>query len=115
MESFINFSTEEQREYSTLPWIDKAFFFSQGVRKYSNSSFISTYIFRGKKWHILLVAWKKLIASSLNHYYVTEEETETHNIFKGSHKLAAFIDKWLTTNFIILARDGTAPQKRGAP
>lgn len=27
MESFINFSTEEQREYSTLPWIDKAFFF----------------------------------------------------------------------------------------
>ena len=49
MESFINFSTKEQREYSTPPWIDKAFFFPQGVRKDSNSSFISTYIFKGKK------------------------------------------------------------------
>ena len=29
MESFINFSAEEQREYSTLPSIDKAFFFSR--------------------------------------------------------------------------------------
>lgn len=36
---------------------------------------------------MLLVAWKKLIASSLNHYYVTEEETEAHTFLKARTKL----------------------------
>lgn len=33
MESFINFYTKEQREYSTPPWIDKAFFFLKELER----------------------------------------------------------------------------------
>lgn len=48
---------------------------------------------------MLIIVRKKLIASPLNHCYVAEEETEAHNIFKGTQhskrldKVAAFIDE----------------------
>lgn len=66
---------------------------------------------------MLFIVRKKLIASPLNHCYVAGEETEAHNIFKGTQlskrldKVVAFIDEWLSTNFIILARDGSLPKE----